>query len=222
MRINKYIAASTALSRRAADDALVAGRVTYNTKIATPGIDVMPGDVVMLDGKEITPLESVYYAIHKPIGYTTTTKDPHAAKIVTELVPATPPVFPVGRLDKNSRGLLICTNDGDFSFRLSHPSHEHTKEYLVTVDHAIDARTLKKLQHGIALDEGLAVFDSISMERDVMCRVVLHQGWKRQIRRMFAACGYEVVDLFRVRIGALTIDNIPEGLFITIKPRDVL
>lgn len=223
MRINKYIAASSSLSRRGADDAIISGRVTYNGElVTTPGIEVRSGDVVTLDAVALIPHTMVYYALHKPVGYTTTTSDPYAKKVITTLLPQDPPLFPVGRLDKNSRGLLLCTNDGDFAFALTHPSQKHTKEYLVTVNHRIDLECISKLQTGITLEEGVARVDEVKLVSEKVCKIILHQGWKRQIRRMMSACGYEVVDLFRTRVGKLQLGKLAEGEYQSITPHDVI
>ncbi|MGB0757824.1 MAG: pseudouridine synthase [Patescibacteria group bacterium] len=223
MRINKFIAASTKLSRRQADAAIEKGRVTVNGQpLADFSYMVTEKDIVMLDDKELAVHPHVYYALNKPVGVTSTTADPHAEKCVTDLVPKTPPVVPVGRLDKDSRGLLLLSNDGDFIHQLTHPSYEHEKEYVVTVDKPLADTIPDVLQKGIRLDEGLARADRASIESKFVLRMTIHQGWNRQIRRMLSMLSYDVVDLLRVRIGEYELAGLPEGEYTEVSPENVL
>ena len=207
-------------ARRKADEMIAAGRVTVNGVETPPGgVLVNPGDVVELDGKPIAPAATHrYYAVNKPVGYLSAVSDRSARPLVTRLLP---PVArdggmnPVGRLDLRSRGLILLTDDGELSFRLQHPRHHVEKEYLVDARGELGEAALRELRGGVDLEEGrtsAAVFDVLDRgARRVRLRVVLRQGWKRQLRRSFAAVGATVLDLQRIRVGPLTLGDLPEG-----------
>ncbi|GAC1581283.1 MAG: pseudouridine synthase [Candidatus Dormibacteria bacterium] len=207
-------------ARRKADELIAAGRVTVNGVTPPPGgIMVSAGDRVDLDGKEVTADRTLrYYAVNKPVGYLSAVSDRSARPLVTRLLP---PVArdsglnPVGRLDLRSRGLILLTDDGELSFRLQHPRHHVEKEYLVDARGELGEAALRELRGGIDLDEGRtspAVFEVLDRgARRVRLRVVLRQGWKRQLRRSFAAVGATVLDLQRVRVGPLLLGDLAEG-----------
>lgn len=186
-------------------------------------------DTVTLDGKPIGSAQKhVYVLLNKPIGYTSTRFDPHAKKTVLELVKGVDAfLYPVGRLDVDTSGLLILTNDGDFTKLLTHPSHEIEKTYAAVVRGRIPAAALRQLEKGVQLDGGLTApararllgFRAAAGESTV--ELVIHEGRKRQVRRMFAAVGYPVIRLTRTRIGELELGSLKEGEYRFITSREV-
>ncbi len=223
MRINRYIAFCTDYSRRGADELIKNSQVTVNDELLDDlSYQVKDSDTVKINGELIEPQHFVYYAVNKPVGYTSTTFDNHADKLVTELVPALPTVFPVGRLDKNSTGLIILTNDGEFSQKIQHPSFGHEKEYTIMTRKPFYKSDKEILKNGIKLEEGRAYFDDIKIVNNHEIRVVIHQGWKRQIRRMFSEIGFDRIELCRVRIQKLHLGNLKEGQYKIIRPEDVI
>jgi len=238
-RINKFLAQNGFGSRRGVEVLIREEKVKINNKIAKLSDRVDPNDdVVIVDEQVIKPKsEFIYYAANKPVGYTSTVRDEHAGKLVTELVPDDPRVYPVGRLDKNSRGLIILTNDGELANKLTHPRFEHEKEYevkLKTQNSKFKSSfqniklQIQKLKKGIRLDEGLAKADKLEIinldeKRNIAeIKIVLHQGWKRQIRRMCERAGLEVLDLKRVRIGKLELGDLDEGKYIAINKENIV
>src|SRR3990167_3355064 len=189
LRINKFLSQSGVASRRRADILVKNKKVTINSQNANLGDQVNPeNDIVVVDGKIIKSTEKyIYYAVNKPVGYTSTVRDLYAEKTVLDLVPKEPKVYPTGRLDKNSHGLIILTNDGELTNKLTHPKYRHEKEYLIRIQ---DTRNkiqtnfksqISKLQKGIRLEEGLAKFDQLEVleinqeKNTALFRVVLHQ-----------------------------------------------
>lgn len=232
IRLQKFMSQAGVCSRRKAEELIRAGKVLVNDKTAKIGQKVDPeNDVVKVDGKIIRPQEKyIYYAINKPVGYTSTVRDKYAKRTVLELVPKEPRVYPVGRLDKNSRGLMILTNDGELAQRLTHPSFEHQKEYLVkckNVKHN-PRLALARLKRGVNLYEGLAKFDKMEIEKFdmenniIIFKAVLHQGWKRQIRRMCELVGLSVLDLKRTRVVKLELGDLEKGKYKIINREDII
>lgn len=220
MRLNRFIAGCTSNSRRQADQLIKQGKISINGQLMTDlSYQVKLADKISLAGMKLTPFRKVYYALNKPVGYVTSRQDRHSDRLVVDLVPKVVPVFPVGRLDKDSRGLLLLTNDGDWANQLTHPSHQHEKEYLVTVNKNIRQSDSDLLIQGIRLTEGKAKFDCIKQIKPNVFQVIIHQGWNRQIRRMFGKLGYEVVDLLRIRIAGIELGGLPEGKYVEINPR---
>ena len=223
MRINRYIASCTDYSRRSADELIKKSKVTVNEKpLNDLSYQVQDTDVIKINGEAIQLQHFVYYAVNKPAGYTSTTSDCHAEKLVTELVPSAPSVFPVGRLDKNSTGLIILTNDGAFSQQVQHPSFQHEKEYIVITNKVFHKSDKKSLENGIELEEGRAYFNNIKIINSHEIHVIVHQGWKRQIRRMFTEVGFGRIKLHRIRIQKLHLGNLKEGQYKVIRPEDVI
>lgn len=233
IRINKFIAKYAGVSRRNADNLISSKKVTVNGNVSKLGqIIDSKNDVVKLENKIIKPKdELVYYAIYKPVGYVSTTTGRYSEKKVTDLAPKDIKLFPVGRLDKNSEGLMILTNDGDFAYRLTHPKYEHKKKYIVklankNVSKEEIKRTIGRLKKGIRLKEGKAKFDEIKLisSDDLQFIVTIHQGWKRQIRRMFETLGYGVTGLKRLAIEKLDLKNLDlrNAKYKSISPEDVL
>ncbi len=213
VRLNRYLASCGLGSRRGCERLILEGHVTVNGKVASElATQVNPGDRVEVDGRHTEPEPPTTLAIHKPPGVVTTRSDERGRKTVFDLLPHhLRSLHHVGRLDRESEGLLLLTNDGDLSLALTHPSHQVEKEYLVTLDHAFDKKKLPLLTRGIDTTEGFAkaaAADLISHRRLV---VVLKQGLKRQIRLMFENLGFKVKRLVRLRIGPVTIENLPPG-----------
>ncbi len=213
-RINKYIASSTGYSRRKAEDLVLAGKIKVNEEVVRDlSTQISESDKVYLDGKLITQNKFVYYTLNKPVGYTTTTSDPHAEKIITDLVPNDPPVFPVGRLDKKTSGLIFLTNDGDFAQKMTHPKYEKEKEYIVETNKVLSEKSLEKLRAGIKLDDGITAPAEIKIIGDKKYSMIIHEGRNRQIRRMIEAVGAGVIQLKRIRIGEFGLENLKEGKY---------
>jgi len=220
MRLNKYIAASSDLSRRKADEAIASGRVTVNGKTAEQGIDVNNTDTVALDGRTLTPTDStVTILLNKPRGYVVS-RDGQGSKTVYDLLPPEyQQLNPVGRLDKDSSGLLLLTNDGQLANELTHPSRQKVKIYEVSLDKPLQPLHRQMISdHGLMLEDGLS---KLLLERrkesdDHAWTVTMHEGRNRQIRRTFAALGYTVQTLHRTQFGPYTLDKIGQGEFTVI------
>jgi pseudouridine synthase len=213
-RLQKTLARAGFGSRRAVEDLIRDGRVTVDGREAALGDRVDPKTAqVAVDGVPIPADPTLrYFALNKPVGVTTTMRDPHAEATLAPLLPDGPRVFPVGRLDRDSEGLLLLTNDGDLSHRIQHPSHGVEKEYLVEVQGDLPRDVPRRLRAGIELDDGRAVALRVgpvqrSHGRSAMTIVVV-EGRKRVVRRMFAALGFRVRRLVRVRIGPIRLDRL--------------
>ncbi|MBA2585471.1 MAG: rRNA pseudouridine synthase [Chthoniobacterales bacterium] len=213
MRLNRYLASAGVGARRQCDELIAAGRVTINGKVCTNfATQPAEGDHVKVGGKSVRAEQCLYLLLHKPRGYVSSRQDPHARDTIFDLLPAKfPRLFNVGRLDAQSEGLLILTNDGEFAQRLTHPRYKVEKEYDVTLDKPWDPALALKLQRGINLDGERARIDLIHPFGPRRLRLVLRQGLNRQIRRMFFAVGYEVENLVRIRVGTLRLGDLPRG-----------
>lgn len=213
MRINKFIAKAGYSSRRKADELIEAGKVKVNGQVLTElGYQVGSSDVISIGGEILKLEEYFYYKLNKPVGYITSNFDPHNDKDLNNLLDLDQRFFAAGRLDKDSRGLLIITNDGDFTNSLTHPSSGISKEYVVKVDRLLDKDQIKEFETG--LDIGNNEFTAnakIKYIGENTYRVLIRQGYNRQIRRMFDVLGSNVVDLKRERIGAIYLDDLKEG-----------
>ena len=234
-RLQKVLADAGVASRRGAEALIVAGRVKVDGAPARLGQRVDPRAArILVDGRPLrAPAGHVYLALNKPVGVTSTVRDRHATRTVIDLVPPAivaraGRIYPVGRLDRDSEGLVLLTNDGDWSQRVAHPSHELAREYAVQVAGSLDGSQVAKLRHGIDLDEGLAQIgdlrpataaETAKLAASVIpppspagwYRVTIAQGWRRQLRRMFAAVGVPVLRLVRVRIGTLWLAGLAAG-----------
>jgi len=207
-RINKYIADSGLSSRRAAEVYIRDGVVTINGKKAKLGDKVNPGDTVKVDGKIIKPTATkVYIAFNKPIGVITTTNQDYANNVM-EYIDVPERVFPVGRLDVESSGLMLLTNDGDLSNSLSKGEGKCEKEYIVTVDKTVNGFLLQKLSNGVILDGYRTLPAKASQMGSKSFSLIIMEGKNRQIRRMCEAFGYNVVKLERIRIGKIKLENL--------------
>lgn len=228
-RLQRALARAGFGSRRACEDLVAAGRVKVNGNVATLGDKVEVGaDQVMLDGAPINLDPSVrYYALHKPPGVVTTMRDPQGRPDVRGYLPLDAPrVFPVGRLDRDSEGLLLLTNDGDLAERLTHPRYGVEKEYLAEVKGAPTTKDIARLRRGVELDDGPARAASVRLvdtrgERGQIA-VVMTEGRKREVRRMLQAVGLPVTRLVRVRIGSITLGGLRPGAIRELSAEEVL
>ena len=219
MRLNRFIANAGVCSRREADKYISAGLVTVNGKTVTElGVKVNPGDDVRFDGRRLNPEKKVYLLLNKPRGFVTTTDDPHADKTVMDLVKnaCQERIYPVGRLDKNTTGLLLFTNDGDLSKKLTHPSHHMKKIYQVSLDKAVTKNHILQIAEGVELEDGLVAADAISYidnQDKSEVGIEIHSGKNRVVRRIFEHLGYRVKKLDRVYFAGLTKKQLPRGKF---------
>ncbi|MBI5231724.1 MAG: rRNA pseudouridine synthase [Coriobacteriales bacterium] len=219
MRLQKFLARAGVASRRGSEDLMTAGRVTVNGAVVTElGAKVDPAvDEVRVDGMSVTLAdEPVYLALNKPPGVVTTMDDPHGRPTVAGLVPTSehPGLFPVGRLDQDTTGLLLFTTDGELGHRLLHPRHKVPKTYQVTVDGRLTEPELDRLREGIQLDDGPtapAKAVLVSAGPTSKATITIREGRKRQVRRMFSAIGHPVLSLHRVSFGPVEIDALEEG-----------
>ena len=227
MRINQYIASAGITSRRKADELIEDGRVKVNGAVLTsPGYHVEEGDVVEVDGVRITPADrKVYYLLNKPAGYVTSTADKEGRPLVTELVPDEVRVFPVGRLDLNTTGLLILTNDGELSNKLMHPSNEFSKRYVVRAQGIITRAEAARLEKGIDIGGFVTSPSDVHLlkhdRNSTLAEIVIHEGKNRQVRRMFKAIGHPVLELCRTGLGNLEIGRLAVGQFRKLSPAEV-
>jgi len=213
MRLNRFLAAAGVGSRRHCDELIATGRVTINGKVCT-NFSAQPGarDHVKVDGRLVRAAPALTIMLHKPAGFVSTRKDQHARDTVFDLLPQKfSRLFNIGRLDAQTEGLLLLTNDGDLAQRLTHPRYETDKEYEVTLDRPWDPALAPKLLRGIFLDGQRARIARLHSISPTRLRVVLQQGINRQIRRMFEAAGYRVKHLLRVRVGNLRLADLPRG-----------
>ena len=217
IRLNRFIAQSGICSRREADDFITAGLVTVNGKVVTElGTKVLPTDEVKFNDSRIEGEKKVYLVLNKPKGYVTSLEDPHADKTVMELVKGacTERIYPVGRLDKNSVGLLLFTNDGDLTRQLTHPSFEKKKVYQVTLDKPLTRADMDQIVEGITLEDGEIHADEIAYVKEDDKKEVgieIHSGRNRIVRRIFEHLGYTVRKLDRVYYAGLSKKNLKRG-----------
>ena len=210
-------------SRRAVEEMVAQGRITVNGQPARLGQRVDPEhDAVAVDGVPVgLRADLVYYLLNKPPGVVSTADDPQGRPTVVEMVPDEPRVFPVGRLDADSEGLLVLTNDGELAHRLTHPSFGVPKEYLAQVEGRPSRGTLRQLREGVELDDGMARAMAVSLPEPSAVRIVVHEGRNRLVRRMCEAVGHPVLRLVRTRIGPLADRKLPPGEWRELSPREV-
>lgn len=213
MRLNRFLAAAGVGSRRQCDELIAAGQVTINGKICTDfSAEPDARDHVKVNGKLVHVAPPLTIMLHKPAGFVSTRRDPHVRDTVFDLLPAKfSRLFNIGRLDAQTAGLLLLTNDGDLAQRLTHPRYKIEKEYEVTLDRPWDPMLASKLMRGVFLDGRRAKITQLHAISPMRLRVVLRQGINRQIRRMFEAVGYHVKNLIRVRIANLRLGDLPRG-----------
>ncbi len=218
MRINKYIAQAGVASRRKADELIAAGNVKVNGAVLRePGYDVEEGDVVEVNGRRIEAQEKkVYLLLNKPLGYVTTVSDDKERLTVMDLVQDVDArIFPVGRLDYNTSGMLIMTNDGDFAYKLTHPKHELTKTYRARVAGVLSTEKVWKLRNGVDIGgfvTSKARVDVVrGLPKSTIVDITIHEGKNRQVRKMFKAVGNNVQELERIAIGNIRLGRLAEG-----------
>lgn len=228
MRINKFLAEQGISSRRGSDQIIAEGRVTINGKPAKAGDDVAADDVVMVDGKILShKVKYEYYLLNKPKGYVCTVSDDKGRKTVMDLLPAgAGRVFPVGRLDYDTEGMLILTNDGDLAYRLTAPRNEIPKTYLVRIEGTITDQKLNRLRAGVEIERGVVtkkckITVTETSKTYTKLRVVLTEGKNREIRKMFEVVGKNVDFLKRLKIGELTLTGLDRGAVRRLTPEEV-
>jgi 23S rRNA pseudouridine2605 synthase len=228
VRLNKFIANSGICSRREADEYIVAGLVSVNGKtVSELGTKVRQDDDIRFNNERLRGENKVYVLLNKPKNYITTTDDPHAKKTVMELIDGAceERIYPVGRLDRNSTGVLLFTNDGDLAKQLTHPSYSKLKVYQVKIDKNITKTDLNALLEGIDLEDGPAVADNVHIvDSKTEIGIEIHSGKNRIIRRMFEKLGYDVLKLDRVYFAGLTKKGLKRGeyRFLTSKEIEIL
>jgi len=223
MRLNRFLAATGVGSRRQCDELIAAGRVSINGKTCTD-FSAQPGerDHVKVDRRLVQVSRPLTIMLHKPAGFVSTRRDPHARDTVIDLLPVKfSRLFNIGRLDAQTEGLLLLTNDGNLAQRLTHPRYKIEKEYEVTLDQPWDPALASKLLRGIFLDGQRARIARLHSISPTRLLVVLHQGINRQIRRMFEALGYRVKDLIRVRMANLRLGDLPCGHWRALTKREL-
>ena len=229
MRLNKYIAQAGVCSRRKADELTLAGKVKINGAVMkTPGYDVQEGDVVVVDGKPVdAPEKAVYYALNKPAGYITTTSDEKDRPTVLSLLTdVTARVYPVGRLDGPTRGLLLLTNDGDLSYHIAHPSQKVWKTYIAVVAGHVTKDEVWALRNGVDIgDKKKTAPAQVTVLKEkgdqTTLEIRIHEGRNRQVRRMCKAVGHTVLDLQRTAIGDVKLGRLHEGTYRRLTPAEV-
>lgn len=227
-RLQKVLARAGIGSRRACDELIGAGRVSVNGHRAELGLRVDTAtDVIEIDGVRIAVgMDLVYLALHKPIGVLTTARDTHERSTVFDLVPDEPRVFSVGRLDKDTSGLLLLTNDGEFANRVAHPRFGVPKTYVAEIRGGVNRAHVKKLVRGVDLPDGPATAEDVRIRatsgQRTLLEVVVHEGRNRLVRRMLAEVGLEVVSLTRTAIGEVRLGKLPVGKWRRLKQTEVL
>ncbi len=230
IRLQKYMADQGVASRRKSEEMILQGLVRVNQSVVTElGRKIIPGkDQVEVNGKKIGGrIQLVYLALNKPKGYLCTSHDDKGRKTVMELISDIPQrLYPVGRLDYNTEGLLLMTNDGDFTYAMTHPSKELKKTYLATINGILSLENVAQLRKGIAIDDYItapaevAVLEE-SKDRSVV-ELIIHEGKYRQVRRMFEVLGFDVIRLVRTQIGSITKKGIPRGKYRHLKKSEIL
>lgn len=226
MRINKFLAAAGVASRRACDKLVAEGKVTVNGKVAAVGQEVADGDSVLADGKPAVLKKNEYYILNKPKGYICSVSDEKGRKTVLDLMPRnTGRIYPVGRLDYDSEGLLILTTDGELAQKLTRPSAEVPKTYLVKIEGTLKETDLNPIRSGIEIDGYVTKkCRAHIVETDksyTKIHITLTEGKNREIRKMFAALGKEVTLLKRIKIGEITLKGLDRGAWRKLSDREV-
>ena len=226
IRLNKFISMSGLCSRREADEFIKEGQITVNGEVVTEmGVKINPTDVVSFNGEILQGEKRVYILMNKPKGFVTTVEDPNADRTVMDIVKnaCKERVYPVGRLDKNSLGVLLITNDGELTKKLTHPGHEKKKIYQVTIDRPATKEELSKLLDGVELEDGIAMADEVELlyEGNREIGITIHTGRNRIVRRMFEALGYHVQKLDRVYFAGLTKKSLRRGAWRYLTPKEV-
>lgn len=226
VRLNKYLANAGICSRREADTLIAAGIVKINDKVVTElGTKVKPGDVVKYDDQTVMPEKKVYILLNKPKDFVTTLDDPQERKTVIDIIKnhIDERVYPVGRLDRNTTGLLLLTNDGEITKKLTHPKYNKKKIYHVVLDKAVNPEHLSEIANGIELDDGPIKVDAISyvQGKKTEIGIELHSGRNRIVRRIFEKYDYKIKRLDRVFFAGLTKLNLPRGKWRFLTPKEI-
>jgi 23S rRNA pseudouridine2605 synthase len=221
MRLNAYLARAGVASRRGADELIKAGRVTVNGEPGELNTFVGPNDVVELDRERLQPQELTYVLLHKPAGVVTTARDPQGRRTVVDLVDHPARVVPVGRLDADTTGALLLTNDGELAHRLAHPRYEVEKVYEAEVEGDPAEGTLDRLRQGIELDDGPTRPAQARRLGPGHVELSIHEGRKHQVKRMLAAVGHPVTRLHRSRYAGLTLEGLDPGAWRELEPSEV-
>jgi 23S rRNA pseudouridine2605 synthase len=221
MRLNAWLARAGVASRRGADELIKAGRVTVNGEPGRLNTFVQAGDVVALDGTPLAKQPLAYVLLHKPRGVVTTARDPQGRRTVVELVGHPARVVPVGRLDVDTTGALLLTNDGDLAHRLAHPRYGVEKTYVADVEGEPSDDTLRRLAGGVQLDDGPTAPAQVRRLAPRRVELSLHEGRNRQVRRMLEAVGHPVRRLHRGRYAGLTVDGLAPGAWRELSPAEV-
>jgi 23S rRNA pseudouridine2605 synthase len=211
VRLNAYLARAGVASRRGADELIKAGRVLVNGEPGQLNTFVEAGDTVELDGRPLAPQRLAYLLLHKPPGVVTTARDPQGRPTVVALVPAEPRVVPVGRLDADTTGALLLTNDGGLAHRLAHPRYEVEKVYEAEVEGRPAAEALARLREGVELEDGRTAPAEAALLRPDVVELTIHEGRKHQVKRMLEAVGHPVRRLHRSAYGGLTLAGLGPG-----------
>ena len=209
-RVQKFLSRAGVASRRKAETLISEGKVTVNGVTAELGQQVEPADDVRVDGVRATVQEHVTYLLYKPVGVLSSVSDDRGRKTVIDLLPKVPGLHPVGRLDLESEGLLLVTNDGALTLQLTHPRYEHEKEYRVWCDTPLSEREMHALRSGVELGDGPAKAFTVRLEPGG-CTVVLREGRNREVRRMLGGLGFGVTRLLRTRVAHLTLGDLKPG-----------
>lgn len=228
-RLQKYLAHAGVASRRYCEELILQGKVAVNGQVVLElGTKVDPlEDTVTVDGKSVSPnQQSVYILLYKPGGYVSTVKDPEGRKTVIDLLSGQKQrVYPVGRLDYDTEGLLLLTNDGELTHALTHPSRQVDKTYLAIVQGIPSANELEQLRRGILLTDGMTAPAQVSLIKSAgpktCLEITIHEGRNRQVRRMCEQIGYPVLFLKRIRLGFLTLDGLTVGKYRLLRPQEV-
>jgi 23S rRNA pseudouridine2605 synthase len=228
VRLNRFIANSGICSRREADDLIRNGLISVNGKVVTEmGLKVTTKDEIRYKNKKLSAEKKVYILMNKPKGYVTTVEDPHADHTVIEIIGDECPerVYPVGRLDKSTTGVLLLTNDGELTGKLTHPRYEKKKIYHVTLDRQVLKNDLFRITEGVELEDGIVAADAVAYadsEDKSQIGIELHSGKNRVIRRLFETLGYKVKKLDRVYFAGLTKKNLPRGKWRYLSEKEIV
>ena len=222
-RLQKILSSSGIASRRRAEKLIAAGMIKVNGKtVLTPGAKADPAiDVIAFNGKILSFPEKQYFLLNKPKGYISTVRDEFNRRKVTDLIDDKIRLYPVGRLDKDSRGLLLLTNDGEFALLLTHPRHHLPKTYIVALNRPLNESHRGKLAAGVKLEEGETAPCKIKLLKGDKIAMTIREGKKRQIKRMLGLFGYKVLDLQRTAVGSLRLGKTPEGKSRKLTPGEV-
>ncbi len=228
MRLQKYIAECGVASRRKSEELIKQGRVKVNgIPVSEMGVKVSDEDVVEVDGRRISlEQKKVYIMLNKPVGYISSVRDQFSRNTVVDLIKGVEErIYPVGRLDYDTSGLLLLTNDGDFAFRLTHPKHEMKKTYIAEVEGVPDSNDIESFQNGLRIEDYVTSPAELTVlekkKSSSIVKVVIHEGKNRQVRKMCDAIGHPVISLKRIAIGDLYLKSLPEGQWRYLKEEEI-